>query len=361
MKFKQYLLSEAASLTTVLQESLHCVGLGISQLSKTLLTPENLFNGDLFGKSYDTYCNVDIGQDTLFEFAQSNPSWVNSIVNNTNALKKSKWLKYNKYTFYRSNGIMKSVYDTSAYLLKKQGIKLNADKWNPGDIWASNLSSIPSFDDITLYNNWISKQLHKGTLIGISLKKSGKSPKVEYVDQGGEKKSLDYRNVKKPKSIFNTGITILAVDPNISLNVRSFRISTASGVTSELNIKGSSARHGKSALTKYIKKYKIPWMTLKEFRKNVEDIEKMNQMVISLWKDCGYIFNQNQIDKDWQVRSKEKQFIKNPAGYYRSIINSLQFGVFMNQNKGLADEILTDIYLTGSSQGEFSSDFIKVY
>ncbi len=360
MRFKQYLCESASSLTT-LQESLHCIGLGITQLSKTLLTKDSLLDGDLFSKSYDTYCNVDIGLDSLFGFTQNNPSWVTSVVNNTNALKKTKWFKSNRYTFYRSNGIMKDVYNTSSSLLKKQNVKLNLDKWNPGDIWASTLSSIPSFDDITLYNNWISEQLHKGSLIGISLKKSGKSPKVEYVNQGGEIKSLNYKGIKKPKSVFNTGINILSSDPIISLTIRSFRISATNAVTSELNIKGSSARHGKSALTKYIKKYNIPWMTLNDFKKNADDIDKMNQMVISLWKDCGFIFNQNQIEKDWAVRSKESQYNINPAGYYRSIINSLQFGAFMNQNKGLADEILTDIYLTGSSKGEFSSDFIKVY
>ncbi len=360
MRFKQY-LKESASSTTALQESLHCIGLGITQITKKPLTPLDLLNGELFGRSFDAYCSVDVGQDTLFEFANNNESWVSSVVNNTNALKKSRWLKSSKYIYYRTNGIMRSVYATSSMLLKRDGIKLNADKWNPGDIWASTLSSIPSFDNIIEYNQWVSNQLKNGKLIGISLKKSGKVPKVVYINQGGEKKTLDFKGVKKPSSIFNTGITILATDPKTSLTVRSFRISVASGVTSELNIKGSSARHGKSALTKYIKKYNIPWTSLSDFRKNSSDTEKMNQMIISLWRDCGYVFTEAQIEKDWSIRSQEKEFNRNPAGYYRSIINSLQFGAFMNQNKNIADDILTDIYLTGSSMGEYSSDFIKVY
>ena len=360
MKFKQY-LTEAASLTTTLQESLHCVGLGITQITKTLLSKKDLFDGNLFGKSYDTHCKVDIGVDDLAVFAEKNPSWVDAIINNVNVLKKSKWLKSNRYTFCRGKGIMFDVYGTSKILLKKSDVTLNADKWNPGDIWATTLSSIPSFDNILDYNNWISIQLNKGTLIGVSLKKSGGSPKVVYIDQGMDKETIEYKSTKKPKSPFNTGIHILSKNPKIFLDIRSFNTAKMASVTSELQIKGSKARHGKSALPRFIKQYNIPWMPLADFKNRGDDTQYMKNMIIDLWKDNGYTFNTNQIEKNWDIRFKEKQFNRSPAGYYRSIINSLQFGAFMNKNKGLADKILTDIYLTGSSQSDFSSDFLKVY
>jgi hypothetical protein len=359
MRFKQF-LNESASLTTTLQESLHCVALGIIQLNKTILDESLLLNGELFTKSFDTYCNVDIGNDTLYKFTQENPSWVTSVINNANILKKSGFLKSNNYTFYRTNGIMKNVYSTASLLLKKEGIRLNADKWNPGDIWASTLNSIPSFDNIYEYNEWIAKSLKKGSLVGISLKKSS-NPKVVYINQTDEKQTLSYKGTKKPKTPFNTGIVILTGDPKISLNVRSFRISNASAITSELAIKGSKARHGKTSLTKYVKKYNIPWATVNDLKKHVDDLDYMKNMIIDLWKGNGFSFSQSVIDKEWQKRLEEKQFNRNPLGYFRSIINSLQFGEYLKKNENIADEILTDIYRIGSSMSEYSSDFIKVY
>ena len=67
-QFKNY-LNESASMTTVLQESLHCVGLGITQLTGKNVSKEELLNGDMFTKSYDKYCRVDVAVGTLFEFA----------------------------------------------------------------------------------------------------------------------------------------------------------------------------------------------------------------------------------------------------------------------------------------------------
>ena len=359
MRFKQY-INESSSLTTTLQESLHCIGFGIAQMKKKL-TVDTLLDGGLFTTSYNNICDVDIGIDVLYQFAQKNPSWVDSVINNVNSVRQSGYIKPDGYKFYRSNGIMDLVYKKSSILLKKSGIKLNADKWNPGDIWISSLSYIPEFDNIIDYNNWLSEQLKKKTLISVSLKKSKGKPKVIYVDKSSDKKSLEYKRIKTPVNIFTTGINILTSDPSISLNIRSFSILKTSAITSEIFIKKSSARHGKSTLSPYIKKYNIPWMSLKEFRDNSDDTMGMINKIISLYKDCGFIFSKNQIDKDWSIRSNEKEYKRNPAGYFRSIINSLQFGAFMNKNKNISSDILTDIYLKGSSMSEYSSDYIKVY
>jgi hypothetical protein len=355
MRFKEYII-ESASQTTVLQESLHCIGLGIIQIIKKNISESDLLNGDLFSESYDKYCNVDIGLQPLFEFANSNPSWVKSVVNNANTLKNSKFLK-GIYKFYRTNGVMKDVYDTFKELSHKQGIKLNPDKWNPGDIWASKIKVMPEFNNLTEYNEFISKSLKKGDLIGISLKKSKGIPKLQYVEQTSNAKNVKFKGIKKPKSIFNTGISILTNDSNKSLNIRSFRISKAASITSEIIDKSSAARHGKKTLTEYIKQYKISQMSINDIKFYINNINYMNNIIISLWKDAGHTFPKDKIDKDWDTRLKKGE---NLIGYYRSIINSLQIGAFLNQNKGVANKILTDIFSEASSMGEYSSDFIKV-
>jgi len=200
--------------------------------------------------------------------------------------------------------------------------------------------------------------LKNGSIVGISLKKSKGNPKVSYIDQGSDKPSLKYKGIRKPRSPFNTGITVLTSDPKISLNIRSFRTANVSSITSELNIKGSSARHGKKSLSQYVKKYGIPQMSVKEIKRHIDDPEYLIDMVISLWRDCGYTFSDSVIRKEWDIRSKK---IDNMVGYFRSIINSLQIGAYMEQNKGHANDILSYIYLEASSMGDYSSDFIKVY
>jgi len=359
MRYKEY-LNESASLTTTLQESLHCVGLGISQMTNSNLTQQMLLNGELFTSAFDKYCKVDIGVNDIFEFAQTNPSWVTSVVNNVNALRQSGWLKGNNYLFNRTKGIMDDVYSTFNILKSKQKIRLSNDKWNPGDIWVntSSMRVLPTFETLQEYNSFISSALQDGTLIGISLKKTKGKPKVLFVDQGSDKEYVSFKGIKKPKSVFNTGITVLTDNPKLSLNVRSFRTSTRSAITSELQLKGSAARHGKKTLSGYIKKYKIPQMTVKQIQSYEDDPQHLINMVTSLWKDNGYNFSERQIQKDWETR---KSHGDDTVGYFRSIINSLQIGQFMMQNKGHANDIMSHIYLEASSMGEYSSDFIKVY
>lgn len=357
MRLSKHLNEASASKTTTLQESLHCVGIGIVQFTNKPLTESQLLDGNLFDQAYNRFCSVDIGSNEIYTFAQKQPSWVKSVVNNVNALKKSKWLKGSRYKIYRGMGLMNQVYATASNLLKKEKIRLNPDKWNPGDIWLSTHSSIPSFNDISEYNDWISSELRKGNLIGVSLKKTSGSPKVVYIDQGSEKPTIRYKSIKKPTNVFNTGISILTDNPKVSINVRSFNISKRASITSEMQVKGSAARHGKTALPKYINKYKIPQMTVNDIKKYLNDVEYLNNLVVSEWMANGHTFSDTRIQKDWLTRVNNMQDV---IGYYRSIINSLQYGAFLNKNKGIADEIITDMFRTGSSMGDYSSDFLKV-
>lgn len=356
-RFIEY-MNESASSTTVLQESLHCVGLGISQIIRKNISENELLDGNLFDKSYNTYCKVDIGLMDLFNFAKENPSWVTSVINNTNALINSKYFKYNDYKFYRSLGVMREVYNTYKILSKRENVSINDDKWNPGDIWASKIQSIPEFEYLSDYNNFISDSLKKGILIGISLKKTKGTPKIDHIGSKSEWKPVSFKGIKKPASIFNTGISILTNNPNKSLNVRSFRTSKKASITTEIIMKDSSARHGKKTPTKWIKKYNIPQMSISSIQKYEDDTNYINNLILSLWKDCGYNFTKSQMEKDWKAREKK---IDNLTGYYRSIINSLEFGAFLNKNQGIADDILNDIFKSASSISDISSDFIKVY
>lgn len=126
-------------------------------------------------------------------------------------------------------------------------------------------------------------------------------PKVEYVDQGAEGTSVEFKEVQKPRSAFTTGITILTNNPKKSLNVRSFRISSVQPITTEVQIKDSAARHGKKTPSKWIKQYNIPQMSVNDIKNNIsdsDDIDQLKRKILLLWKDLGYSFSESQIKKD---------------------------------------------------------------
>ena len=363
MRFKRYLIFEAsknASKTTRLQECLHCIGLGIYQIKKKAITIQDIQDEALFRKAFDRYVDIDTGYNELYKFVLDNPNkWVEAVVRSTNALKKSKWMKKNNYTFYRGVSFMNIIYNEFNKLKKRDNISLANDKWNPSDIWASSKTSIPSFDSLIELNQYISKSLKSGDVVGISLKKSTSSPVVEWYGPDEKPEIIKYKGISKPKgknAPFPTGITINTSKANI--NFRSFRIIKAAPITGEIIGGGKAARGGKvpSSIKKdVIDKYKISQMS--KSRISSIDDNKLKEYVSSLWKQCGHNFSENDIAKGWSDREKN---IQDRTGYWMSIINSLEIGSFLNQNKSLADNIITKFYTGSSSKGSNSSEFIKV-
>jgi len=104
-------------------------------------------------------------------------------------------MKKNNYTFYRGVSFMNIIYNEFNKLKKRDNISLANDKWNPSDIWASSKTSIPSFDSLIELNQYISKSLKSGAVVGISLKKSTSSPVVEWY--GPDEKTRDNKNIKE--------------------------------------------------------------------------------------------------------------------------------------------------------------------
>jgi len=353
-----------ASLTTKLQEGAHCVAYGIVQM-KGKITEDDLLDNDLFTKSYNKFCKVDSPDSELFTFLTDDvvmkgmKNYVASIVTSANLCKKSGYLKNNNYTFHRGSPFMNSIYQQAQILLKQENVKMGGDKWNPSDIWATTISSIPKFDNIIEYNEWISKNFESGKLVGVSLKKISGSGKVSLSSSSVKHEPMKYNNIKKPSIILPTGITVLASKPGIGINFRSFRISKQADITGEIVIAGGGARHGKvpsAVLHRIIKEFNIP--QLAKSRIGSSSDTQLIRSVQNLWKQCGYNFSDKNMENAWE---KRKGQIQDRIGYWQSIIHSLEIGAYMNTNKGKADDIINDFFIGGSSASELSSTFIKVY
>jgi hypothetical protein len=249
-------------------------------------------------------------------------------------------------------------------LTKKDGLKVNNDKWNPGDLWFSKKTDLPSFDSIYEFNEYLRQQIEKGNILPISLKKSS-NPKAVYVKQTGEMIPFEYISVVKPRSMFNTGIEIKLND-GFSFNIRSFNRRGKAGVTSELKMKGSKARHGKAALTYVVRKYNIPQTPASQLERYRDNPEMIIPSIVDMWRKLGVNFDEAKITKQWNNRSSKisKEFESkgyDPVGYFISIINSLEFGVYMENHQEHADDIITYLANWASSRTNISSDYIKVY
>jgi len=362
MRFKSKVndyLNEAAnaSATTRLQEGLHCVFFGAKQKRKDLTNV--MSDPDLLEAAYKTYCSVDAPFGELYTFGEKQPTWVTSITEAANVLFASGWLK-GKYTYHRNDAYMNAIYAQFNSLKKYEGVTMGNDKWNPGDVWASKGNvPIPEVDSLAEYNAWIAEMLHSGKLLGISLKKIKGSGTVKLEgDPAADVSKRKFMGVKKPRNIYPTGVMLLA-DKNAAINFRSFRVSKEADVTGEVLKAGTGARHGKvpaGRKKEMIKKYNIPQMTKAKIAKSSD--EDLQNYVLELWMDVGYVFGEADIAKYIKERSKK---ISNRTGYWQSVIHALEIGAFMTAHKSVANTIMDYWYKGASSTTADSSQFIKVY
>lgn len=354
MKIEEYIFVSESD-TTAHQETLFAVGFAIRQM-RGGINREMILDDVLFSEAFNRYVNVGRypSMESVYSFAHTYPSWVESVVMGCNALAKVPLIK-GRFDIYRGSGVMQDVYDMKKRLLIKENITIHDDKWNPSDIWLSKIKKIPSFNNIEEFNGFIRKNLMSGELIGVSLKKSS-NPRVYHIKQGDEIKEYKFTGIRKPRSPFNTGITIQLSDPNTTINVRSFSIRDKDSITTEIQIKGSEARHGKADPKKIFDEYKIPQTSQQKIGKMNE--EGLASMVIGLWKNIGYGYTPK--ESLAHIEKKRREGYTDFVGYFSSIINSLEFGVYLTKNKSHADKIVSRLVREASSRSDISSDFLKI-
>lgn len=359
MRLKQQLLTESTWVTER-QETLFAVGYAIYQM-KNRLTVDMLLDGDLFESAYRTFVVSNVPSNEVFIFAQNQSTWCDSVVSSVNSYMKSPYKPKGKYKIYRGAGVMLRVYEQAQRLIVSGGDTLNSDKWNPGDVWIASMRDIKEHDTILELNTYIRDGIEKRDLLPISLKKTNKA-KVSYENQGFIPPQPNYRGIKQPTTPFNTGIEILTSDPSIVINLRSFSRSSTASVQNEIISPGNLARYGKKTPVPLIKKYGIPQTKISNFRNNSEDEGMMVDRILTLWADLKYRWSQSQIDGLWseRVNDKDDQYQNNKAGYWRSIINALEIGVFLDKNDEAADDYVKTIIKLAASKSKISSDFILI-
>jgi len=187
--------------------------------------------------------NVDLGKTNIndvIKFLKENPDWLKSTEDSAFLFVKTANLN-TLHAFHRDSKYFNEIYNEFSRLLKpinKDKLRIGTDKWNPGDVWVSNKSSLPSFNSIDDYNEYLNKEFNNNNIMAVSLKKTGLTPKIIPVTIS-KNTPVQFDNL--------TPVTMKSKDMYINtkdgtrIQIRSFN----SGANVQAEIKGDYANHGK--------------------------------------------------------------------------------------------------------------------
>jgi len=247
--------------------------------------------------------------------------------------------KFNVTEFNRDKGFM----DFITKLVKKLGV-YQKDSWNPADIWIHKKDIEKEFDNIkTIFelNNKLLQLFEEKKLCGISLKKTGKTAKVEEVNIKKINKKPNnfiggklYLNLKpNNKELLNDELSFDLEHPDGTINaqVRMYPKKAKSNVQISYKLKGGKAEFGKvsakfrniiykeitksdfpegknmpSNLSEYIKnrknyKRKIDLIIKKKIMKtNIKSFEEFDNNIMKIYENNDINYNLNELITKYQ-------------------------------------------------------------
>ena len=173
--------------------------------------------------------------------------WISSSVLGANTLR----AKYGNKSFECHRGSAKVGIIESAFtnVKRKEGLSINLNKWSPADIYLIK----PGFDPSPLkqentirgLNALMFKYLMEEKVIGVSLKKLGKTAQIKNINfpTDTDTSSFEYVGIESPPASTSGYIVMKKGNSQMKINFRTF---TASGGWSgEVLVPGGTARHGK--------------------------------------------------------------------------------------------------------------------
>ena len=154
----------------------------------------------------DAYAKVN-SDAKIDEILLSDDGWIASSINGARLLHKA--LKRKQYTWHRGSSWVDALENKFKELNRQERIFKNVNKWTPADIWAvargaENKYNILNASSISELNNELLKAYAERDIIGISLKKIGKKPKlvqVNYKKIYSKHRSLQPRHMVRESSL----------------------------------------------------------------------------------------------------------------------------------------------------------------
>lgn len=341
--------SGGGSVNTSIQESSQSVVNAISyNIKQSLISEEDLTKDNI--EQALNFCDVSNSLEEITEFILTQKTWVNTFIETSNLLFKN--YPNSNFEQHRGSSFVDKIYNSFKIGKKEAGKSLNNDKWNPADIWMVD-KSILNMDfptNLSELNGTLANLFADNLLIGVSLKKIGKSAKISIYNINEEEKE-GYEYVGYETRPTNNSVIIEYSDGKITFRTFNFATNFAG------EIKGKTAAHGKigqGPINDVLSQNNLP--TLLPPKTIQENINNKNK---EFYQDYYNIYNkilENINSEDFNEYMREKDM-----NYLVSKYLSLKLtSIIQEQDKKVQDEVISDIIRYASSSTKSSSVFVKI-
>ena len=334
---------------TSIQESAQSVVNAITYNVKNGLIGEEDLNEENITKALK-FCDVSSSLEEMLDFILNQKTWVTTFIETANILYKN--YPNTNFEQHRGSSFVDKIYNAFKVGKKEEGKSLNNDKWNPSDIWMVD-KSILSMDfptNLKELNGTLANLLSDNLLIGVSLKKLGKTAKIStYNIDEEDKEGYEYLEYETKPSNNNT--TIKYSDGKITFRTFNFATNFAG------EIQGKTASHGKvgqGPINDVLSQNGLsPLIAPKDIQEKIKNKDK------EFYQDYFNIYNkilENINSEDFNDYMREKDL-----NYLVSKYLSLKLvSTIQDQEKQVQDEVISDIIRYASSSTKSSSVFIKI-
>lgn len=346
--------SGAGAEVTELAESAQCWYTAIAFSGKKLESQDDFLK--LF-KTVSSKCDTDA---TIEKIIKNLPDdWIESSIKIANHMKNMKEFSNSltSYEFHRGSSTVNKINEMFLLCNRKEKLFANINKWTPADIWVMTQKGKSKIneskaDSFAALNTLIAELYISGDVIGVSLKKVGKTVKSEIFNFGSNKiepKFKQYKITDKSKD----GYIIFSYkeDQNMQIQFRSF---TDTG-SWQGEIKGKYASGGKigggqvAEIIKRVTKNNLSSLSAKDITKRAQmnDPTLVKEMVsfakdINLKLDASLVSLQK---ADWR---------------FSKYLTVELFSKFLKLKPSEQGKILSEIIGYSSSATENSAIFIKI-
>ncbi len=345
---------------------------------------------DFSEKALNKLKNVD-GVPLKDVYKKCGIDWLDSSIIHGQFLAKFFNYKFkNNYFFLQRGGKANSKWVTYLYnrftvLKKQEGINLNADKWDPADMWIVHkdylkLGLTTKFKDYNslkslngyLVDTYVAATEGRPGIVGVSLKKckKGKTVKEAIENVVNQTRKVENVEVDRGKVLtkfstikFNLSVGKSALKKNFEMAIRPFTNEESSG-----ELKGSGSLAGKVGITEINRLLKEivgeeieRKQELMSLFNNGKNNDKFYQLFYERFKGPGS--DNNKLNSPADLKAEVAKLGDDVMGYYMGKFQAVSvcymFDTVMKDDK-MRNEVMMGMYSYASSTTEFSGPFIKI-
>ena len=309
--------------------------------------PQTKFSPDELRQAYaKTHTDASIEEILLGDDA-----WISSSINSARTLHKV--LKKKQYSFHRGSSWVDALDNKFKELNRQEKQFSNLNKWNPADIWmvakgAENKYDIEGAKTLQYLNNELLKAYAARDIIGVSLKKVGKKPRITQVNYKKPFSSPKFTKVSYgKKDFFKSKDGYIYGSGGLQIQFRTFP-------TFQCEIIGKDAKHGKLSHGPIDSALYATTRSMTDNRRNLESMIKKNREEF-LKKFYGFYNSavDRPVDYDTFVKNLEDKTTEWLVSKY--YVTSIFVMV-----RGREQQFLEYLYRGAKSQSKLSSVHLKV-